>query len=309
MRRTGQIVLLLSLISHIRCDDLYVVDAPADFLTFSQTDIKSSQLGSLLNAAAGVTPSKGAYEGVNILSPFRYPRLVTVLWVRVLDGQQSRLPAAASWRHLTVSGSADVETAFHELDMGLAKQPNTLPAVRLQAEQDEDTAAPPTSTAALNASRPAERRLLRELVMLEEAGLKLTQQQGRRAVLLEVETLPGVEEEREAAKAVADAVARYAEAARAASGGQALTLLITQPTLVRKTRSLLADPTSAPDTLELNLAGVYTGDYPVIFNIILITSIILVYILVAFSAMTAYMDPGKDSIIYRMTNPNMKKNN
>ncbi|XP_037076056.1 ATPase H(+)-transporting accessory protein 2-like [Pollicipes pollicipes] len=95
-----------------------------------------------------------------------------------------------------------------------------------------------------------------------------------------------------------------------ASGGRALTLLLTQPALSRRTRSLLADPTDKPPADGgLNLASSYSDDYPVIFNILLITSIFLLYILVAFSVMTAYMDPGKDSIIYRMTNPNMKKNN
>lgn len=60
---------------------------------------------------------------------------------------------------------------------------------------------------------------------------------------------------------------------------------------------------------NLNLAAEYSPDYPAVFNIILFLVITLSVIVLAASAATGYMDPGRDSIIYRMTNPKMKKDN
>ena len=61
------------------------------------------------------------------------------------------------------------------------------------------------------------------------------------------------------------------------------------------------------DVLNLNLADSYNDDFPAIFNIVLFMGIILALAIVATSLSMAYMDPGRDSIIYRMTNPRMKK--
>ncbi|KAB7500750.1 Renin receptor [Armadillidium nasatum] len=63
---------------------------------------------------------------------------------------------------------------------------------------------------------------------------------------------------------------------------------------------------ASPQT-SYNLAAEYGEDFPVIFNIVLILSIILIVAIIAVSVSMAFMDPGRDSIIYRMTNPRMKK--
>jgi renin receptor len=60
---------------------------------------------------------------------------------------------------------------------------------------------------------------------------------------------------------------------------------------------------------NLNLALSYSDDYPVIFNIILWFSVVLTFSLLAISYTIGYMDPGRDSIIYRMTSTRMKKDN
>ncbi|KAJ4444769.1 hypothetical protein ANN_06566 [Periplaneta americana] len=74
----------------------------------------------------------------------------------------------------------------------------------------------------------------------------------------------------------------------------------------RRTRSLMAEADGQPD---LNLAPEYSPDYPVIFNIILWFGIAFVFSLLAISLFIADMDPGRDSIIYRMTSTRMKKDN
>lgn len=59
----------------------------------------------------------------------------------------------------------------------------------------------------------------------------------------------------------------------------------------------------------MNLATKYNSNYPVIFNIILWFSVVLVFSLLAISIVIGTMDPGRDSIIYRMTSTRMKKDN
>ncbi|XP_014203936.1 renin receptor isoform X2 [Copidosoma floridanum] len=58
-----------------------------------------------------------------------------------------------------------------------------------------------------------------------------------------------------------------------------------------------------------NLAEQYSEDFPVIFNIILWFMVIFLFSLLAICIFIAEMDPGRDSIIYRMTSNRMKKDN
>lgn len=60
---------------------------------------------------------------------------------------------------------------------------------------------------------------------------------------------------------------------------------------------------------NLKLAPVYDVDYPVFFNIFLWFTIAFIMTIIAVSMVTACMDPGRDSIIYRMTSTRMKKDN
>ncbi|KAJ9577991.1 hypothetical protein L9F63_025148 [Diploptera punctata] len=77
----------------------------------------------------------------------------------------------------------------------------------------------------------------------------------------------------------------------------------------RRTRSLKATKEETASTAELNLAPEYSDDYPVIFNIMLWFGVSFVFSLLAISLFIADMDPGRDSIIYRMTSTRMKKDN
>lgn len=62
-------------------------------------------------------------------------------------------------------------------------------------------------------------------------------------------------------------------------------------------------------TENWNLAEDYNEDYPVVFNIILWFGVIFVFSLLAISYAIGNMDPGRDSIIYRMTSTRIKKDN
>jgi len=54
-------------------------------------------------------------------------------------------------------------------------------------------------------------------------------------------------------------------------------------------------------TKKYNLAEDVDEDYPAVFNIILFISISLILALIAICVTIATMDPGRDSLIYRVT--------
>ncbi len=58
---------------------------------------------------------------------------------------------------------------------------------------------------------------------------------------------------------------------------------------------------------KYNLADPVDPNYPVIFNIILWMSILIAVSVLAVSCGLWNMDPGRDSIIYRMTSQRIKK--
>lgn len=60
---------------------------------------------------------------------------------------------------------------------------------------------------------------------------------------------------------------------------------------------------------SLNLSAEYDDSYPVIFNIILWFGVAMLFSLIAICHVIGTMDPGRDSIIYRMTSTRMKKDN
>ena len=92
---------------------------------------------------------------------------------------------------------------------------------------------------------------------------------------------------------------------------EVLTIIPEKTGYVRKVRSLKADPTPSPSppTIKetLNLSEDYDENYPAIFNIILWFMIILAIVLFAVCYGMWHMDPGRDSIIYRMTTTRLKK--
>lgn len=63
---------------------------------------------------------------------------------------------------------------------------------------------------------------------------------------------------------------------------------------------------SSVDLSKVNLAPVYSADYPVIFNICLWLLVVLALALYVISLVMWYLDPGRDSIIYRMTSQRIK---
>lgn len=107
-------------------------------------------------------------------------------------------------------------------------------------------------------------------------------------------------------KVLKDSIEELAVSAEKAYKNQALiTLIATTQTIQKRVRRA----TVASDADKFNIAPSYDENYPVIFNIIFWFAVIMIFSLLAISLAIGNMDPGRDSIIYRMTSTRMKKDN
>ncbi|XP_047007690.1 renin receptor [Ictalurus punctatus] len=76
--------------------------------------------------------------------------------------------------------------------------------------------------------------------------------------------------------------------------------------LTRKSRSILEAKQISNPGSPYNLAYKYNFEYAVVFNIVLWLMIVLALAVIVISYNLWNMDPGYDSIIYRMTNQKIR---
>ncbi|XP_041067858.1 renin receptor [Carcharodon carcharias] len=115
---------------------------------------------------------------------------------------------------------------------------------------------------------------------------------------------------RDAAQILASVIQKFADEVFSIYSGNALIELLTvknfDVSLVRKTRSILESPSISNPGSPYGLAYQYNYNYAVVFNIVLwlMIGLALAVIVIAYNLWN--MDPGYDSIIYRMTSQRIK---
>lgn len=112
----------------------------------------------------------------------------------------------------------------------------------------------------------------------------------------------------DAMKLLSSAVDNLAKAAEEGYNHEALVAIVVAKDQVSRRRRQTNDAKQSTSA-DLNLAKNYDEDYPAIFNIILWFGVAFAFSLLAICIAIATMDPGRDSIIYRMTLNRMKKEN
>lgn len=95
---------------------------------------------------------------------------------------------------------------------------------------------------------------------------------------------------------------------KAFNGNGFISVLATAGTIQHSRAKRQAEATPAASN-EHGIVDGYDSNYPVIFNIVLWFTILMLLVLLAISLAIGGMDPGRDSIIYRMTSTRMKKDN
>uniref|UniRef100_A0A2K5F109 Renin receptor n=1 Tax=Aotus nancymaae TaxID=37293 RepID=A0A2K5F109_AOTNA len=118
------------------------------------------------------------------------------------------------------------------------------------------------------------------------------------------------EQFRDASKILVDALQRFADDMYNLYGGNAVVELVTvksfDTSLIRKTRTTLEAKEAKNPASPYNLAYKYNFEYSVVFNMVLWIMIGLALAVIITSYNIWNMDPGYDSIIYRMTNQKIR---
>uniref|UniRef100_A0A452USW8 Renin receptor n=1 Tax=Ursus maritimus TaxID=29073 RepID=A0A452USW8_URSMA len=118
------------------------------------------------------------------------------------------------------------------------------------------------------------------------------------------------EQFRDASKILVDALQKFADDMYNLYGWNAVVELVTvrsfDTSLVRKTRTILEAKQAKNPSSPYNLAYKYNLEYPVVFNMVLWIMIALALAVIITSYNIWNMDPGYDSIIYRMTNQKIR---
>ncbi|XP_053562453.1 renin receptor [Bombina bombina] len=115
---------------------------------------------------------------------------------------------------------------------------------------------------------------------------------------------------KDASHILSDFLQKFADDMYSIYGGNSIVEVVTVETfetpLVRKSRSILESPAISNPGSPYNLAYEYNFNYSVVFNIILWIMIGLALAVIVISYNLWNMDPGYDSIIYRMTNQKIR---
>ncbi|XP_076018133.1 renin receptor [Genypterus blacodes] len=115
---------------------------------------------------------------------------------------------------------------------------------------------------------------------------------------------------RDAIAILSSVLQKFGEEVYSLYGNSAVVEIVTVKTfeapLTRKSRSILESKQISKAATPYNLAYKYNFQYAVIFNIVLWLMIVLALAVIAISYNLWNMDPGYDSIIYRMTNQKIR---
>ncbi|XP_020639537.1 renin receptor [Pogona vitticeps] len=115
---------------------------------------------------------------------------------------------------------------------------------------------------------------------------------------------------KDASQILADSLQKFADEMYNLYGGNAIVEVVTVKTFdtpfVRKSRSILQSTSQSKPENPYNLGYPYNFNYAVVFNIVFWIMIGLAIAVIVISYNLWNMDPGYDSIIYRMTNQKIR---
>lgn len=318
MART--IFLVFSLFIAAKCDQFSIVYSPKALDFRGQTRLDVESLPDVFGASLGYSVVHSTeWDGLVVKDPFNMANGAVVL---VAQGISSlKLEGAHTYELYGGSGSDTIgdlvqKVADHngisvEIDLKETTDSVSTPLGIVQPDDDEIT-----PQYLKPKSNKADSDFMRQLAFINGLSDLLVTSTDEHIpavhiVRVSFEALlathdPTSQAVVEAKKLLANALLELQTAAEKAFDGAVVVGMIasSDAPLARSKRQ-----TTEPKQEDWNFAVKYDSTYPVIFNIILWFSVILVFSLLAISIAIATMDPGRDSIIYRMTSTRMKKDN
>uniref|UniRef100_A0A182SAT8 Uncharacterized protein n=1 Tax=Anopheles maculatus TaxID=74869 RepID=A0A182SAT8_9DIPT len=319
------ISLLFALIAAANCDQLSVLYAPKAVEFSGNSRLDAEALPEVFGATLGYSVSLPTeWDGMIIKDPFNTANGAVVV---VAEGLESVTVEGAKSYQLDgntgsvalselIQKSADHQGVSFEVDL---KESSDNFATPLGTVQPDDEEVKPQHLKPK--SNKADSDFLRQIAFLNGLSDLLVTSTDRiptvHIVRVSFEALVAAHEPNspaleEAKKLFVNALAGLETASEKAFDGAVIVGLVTASEgqlVVRSKRQATQPKQDEVDDNPMNLADKYNGNYPVMFNIILWFSVVLVFSLIAISIVIGTMDPGRDSIIYRMTSTRMKKDN
>jgi len=294
-------------------------------LEFKGNDkLESTYLGDVLAAALGLyVDTESKWAGLYITDPFELPR--GVININVDGINEINLSQKAKSFSLTgdnSDGSVDMITSTVEA--------LNLPAINIDLNKGLDSLLTYTdilgNVQILTTSKytgnlkpdiyPEDKLFLQQIAAINTLSNKMSDIQNKpNFININLSLRPLIEAHglnspalAEVLKTLTDTIEKFGHKSQKAYEKRVLFTVVTDDSVRVSSRQKRSVETRAAKK-EFNLATNYDENYPVIFNIILWFMVVFVFALLAISYAIGTMDPGRDSIIYRMTSTRMKKDN
>lgn len=314
------IFLLFSLFVAANCDQLSILYSPKALEFHGHARLDAESVSDVFGAALGYSVAHPTeWDGLVVKDPFNMANGVVVVVAEGIDSlplegaQTYELYGGSGSESLgeLVQKSADHNGISFEVDLKESSDSFSTPLGTVQP--DDDDVKPQYLKPKSN---KADSDFMRQIAFINGLSDLLVTSTDESVptvhiVRVSLEALlaahePSSQAIAEAKKLLSNAMLELQTAAEKAFDGAVVVGLITstEAPLVRSKRQA-----GETDDVDYNIAMKYDSNYPVIFNIILWFSVVLVFSLLAISMAIATMDPGRDSIIYRMTSTRMKKEN
>ncbi|XP_060525561.1 ATPase H(+)-transporting accessory protein 2 [Cylas formicarius] len=329
------ILLVISLVTlAYGAGEFSVLHHPPSLVFRGHDPIKQSTLAEVFSAALGFSAEHFSHwQGFYIDNPFDIPEaVVTVVVDGVRDIDQIK------GHHFPLTTNEDESHIYNTLTRRIEERyPNeNLNLVRIELENGLDDVRKYDAFRTIKSENPRhisykhlkldveeDREFLRDVALLNEISLKVEAGAVKEDFIPDIYWFrltslhalsdlhgPNSTETKEAKQLLQEAINRLSDAFVKAYGNRVLANIITSDAShTRMRRNILATADDTSDKIKYNLASYYNKDFPVIFNIILWFSVVLFFAILAICLVTANMDPGRDSVIYRMTSTRMKKDN
>lgn len=302
---------------------LTVLDAPKSLEFRGNDALNGDAVCALLPAALGYSIEKSVkWSGLYVADPFHLPAHTVILSTDGADklnigaNKIASYPVEASGHESFDCAGARVESHNGQyVDADLSQGINSMSQYEKIFGKIE--AKPEKLSGSFKPKENPAHKLFGEQIAVCKALTELLTEKNLPTLLIVRVSLASLADDSvafaEAQKIVTDVYAKLEQKIQEISKDKVLTLSYStkDESIVKRTRRAAATEPRQGDPIpeDVNLAKTYSEDYPVIFNIILWFGVVIAFSLLAISYAIASMDPGKDSIIYRMTSTRMKKDN
>ncbi|XP_055851843.1 ATPase H(+)-transporting accessory protein 2 [Episyrphus balteatus] len=297
--------------------ELNILKHPNSIAFKGNEKLESESLGDVLAACMGkwVDDAPTKWNALFVIDPFDLADKTLTIVVEGTDHLNFNDIKVKSFKMIGNSAQDSINAASSDMESSgtqtYALDTNQFSESLMMLDDVPNQIAPLKGTNNLKPELHSEDKdLLTKLAYIKELATKFltsNKTQSMFNIFIDLNSLAKAHGEKSAAmadalKIVAKTIAEITNSA----GEDSLVAVVAEKAEANRAKRETVDGASAKD---LNLATYYNEDYPVIFNIILWFMVVLAFSVLAICYAIGSMDPGRDSIIYRMTSTRMKKDN